>query len=80
MGSPILENGPLGNPGICFWPGSLHPPSRPESEISEEEWADGPQKVRPLRDKVRAELWLSTAGRWGSAGSGVSHPREKRAG
>lgn len=78
MGSPILENGPLENVETCSSPGGLPPPSYPSQRSSRGGQTD--PKVHQLRDKVRAGLWPSTAGQCGSAGSGVSCPKEKRAG
>lgn len=60
------------------------PPTSPTPirDQREEEWVDRPQKIWQSRDKFKADLWLSTAGQWGSLGSGsaVVGPEKKRTG
>lgn len=60
-------------------PGFFHSPARPQSAIREEKWVDRPQMICQSRDKVKAELWLPTAGQRGSLGPGsaVLGPEKK---
>lgn len=78
MGSLRAEKGPSQGLGIC--PCLENPTGRAPHQ--REGWVSRPPKIGPSRGKVKAKQWLSTAGQWGSSGSGsaVLRPEKKRTG